>query len=264
MIETPIVARFDRLSALVERFVLRVTPIAPAEANLLVADHRDGDRPCRMVFSPSGPIAAEDAPAGCSVFGFQVSWGGAANPLLSALPETVIHDTSDDPELAALIRLLRIEGEDQRCGSDTVLDRLGEVLMVRLLRAQIERGATSAGVLGGLADPRLSRAIVAVHEAPGRHWRSEDLAEVAGLSLSRFAELFTQTVGDTPMAYLRRWRMTLARQDLEKGERVQTVARRYGYGSSEALNRSFKKQYGTAPKNVRAGRANTGALQDET
>lgn len=244
--------KFDRLSALVERFALRVTPSVLADANLVVSDHRDGNRVCRVVFSPTGPVAPDVSPRGCAVFGFQVSWGGAANPLLSALPETVTYETTDDPEMGALIRLLRIEGEDQRCGSDTVLDRLGEVLMVRLLRTQIERGATSTGLLGGLADPRLSRAIVAMHENPGRQWRSEDLAEEAGLSLSRFAELFASVVGNTPMAYLRRWRMTLAHQDLEKGEWVQTVARRYGYGSSEALNRSFKKQFGTTPKDIRA------------
>lgn len=244
-------AKFDRLSALVERFALRVTPVEPHQANLLISDDRDGPHPCQVVFSPVGLVGAVDDVAQCVSFGFLVSWGGAANPLLSALPETVTYDTRDDPEMAALIRLLRIEGEDRRCGSDTVLDRLGEVLMVRLLRTQIERGATSAGILGGLADPRLSRAIVAVHENPGKNWRSDDLAEIAGLSLSRFAELFVDIVGDTPMAYLRRWRMTLAHQDLEKGERVQTVARRYGYGSSEALNRVFRKQFGASPKEVR-------------
>lgn len=244
-------AKFDRLSALVERFALRVTPIELSDANLMISDDPDSADPCQVVFCPTGPVNSSAQLESCSSFGFRVSWGGAANPLLSALPETVTYETSDDPQMAALIRLLRIEGEDRRCGSDTVLDRLGEVLMVRLLRTQIERGATSTGILGGLADPRLSRAIVAVHENPGKQWRSDDLAEIAGLSLSRFAELFADVVGDTPMAYLRRWRMTLAHQDLEKGERVQTVARRYGYGSSEALNRSFRKQFGASPKEVR-------------
>lgn len=244
--------KFDRLSALVERFALRVTPASLSVANLLVSDNPDDTHPCQVVFCPTGPVGPSPQINACSLHGFLVAWGGAANPLLSALPNTVRYDTTDDPEMAALIRLLRIEGEDQRCGSDTVLDRLGEVLMVRLLRTQIERGATSTGILGGLADPRLSRAIVAVHENPGKQWRSDDLAEIAGLSLSRFAELFAEVVGDTPMAYLRRWRMTLAHQDLEKGERVQTVARRYGYGSSEALNRSFRKQFGASPKEVRA------------
>ena len=49
------------------------------------------------------------------------------------------------------------------------------------------------------------------------------------------------------MSYLRRWRMVLARQDVERGERVQTVAARYGYASSEALGRAFKRLHGGTP-----------------
>jgi len=123
--------------------------------------------------------------------------------------------------------------------------------MVRLLRAQIERGTTGAGLLGGLADARLSRTIVAIHENPGKQWRNQELAEVANLSRSRFSERFVELVGETPQAYLRRWRMTLARQDVERGERIQTVAWRYGYGSSEALSRAFRRQFGNNPVALR-------------
>jgi AraC-like DNA-binding protein len=45
--------------------------------------------------------------------------------------------------------------------------------------------------------------------------------------------------------------MTLARQDLDHGDRVQAVARRYGYASSEALARAFQRQHGVNPLAVR-------------
>ena len=79
-----------------------------------------------------------------------------------------------------------------------VLSRLAEVLVIRLLRAEIERGATEPGLVSGLADPRLSRAIVAMHEAPGQPWSNVALAAIAGMSLSRFAEAFRARVGETP------------------------------------------------------------------
>ena len=251
--------RYDRLSALIARFALRVTPQGRPEdgagANLLAFEDRASGLPSRVVFAPAGDLdkgldegpALGEAPLFCA----RAEWGGAANPLISALPPRVELALAGDPETASLIRLLKAEIENRRCGSGTVLDRLAEVLMVRLLRALIERGASDPGLLGGLADPRLSRAIVAIHEDPGRAWRNEDLAAIAGLSLSRFAELFAAVVGATPMAYLRRWRMTLARQDIERGDRIQAVARRYGYGSSEALNRSFRRQHGENPLRFR-------------
>ena len=48
--------------------------------------------------------------------------------------------------------------------------------------------------------------------------------------------------------------MTLARQDLDRGHRVQGVARRYGYASSEALARAFQRQYGINPLAARRER----------
>ena len=248
-------ARYDRLSALIARFALSVAPATPAEANLLAFGRLADGAPSRVLFCPRGPARDDGGSDEQPLFCAHADWGGGANPLFSALPGRVELTVGDDIETASLVQLLKAESEARRCGSGTVLDRLGEVLMVRLLRAQIERGAANGGLLGGLADPRLGRAIVAMHERPGHAWRNEDLAKVAGLSLSRFAQLFAATVGVTPMAYLRRWRMTLARQDIERGDRIQKVARRYGYGSGEALNRSFRRQYGETPMQLRRGAA---------
>jgi AraC-like DNA-binding protein len=92
-----------------------------------------------------------------------------------------------------------------------------------------------------------------MNEAPGRGWTLPDLAAEAGMSASRFAETFPQVMGETPLAYLRRWRMTLARRDLARGERVQAVARRYGYASGEALSRAFRRAHGITPLDARQG-----------
>ena len=70
---------------------------------------------------------------------------------------------------------------------------------------------------------------------------------IAGLSLSRFAEVFLAMVGETPAAYLRKWRLTLARQDVAKGDRINAIARRYGYRSPEGFARAFKNQFGENP-----------------
>jgi len=208
--------------------------------------------PSRVRFSPTGDVPdVHDVADEAIVFSARASLGGDANPLSAALPAQVELCLADDPDTTSLVQLLKVEARARRCGSGTVLDRLGEVLLVRLLRDLLEKGAAEPGLLGGLADPRLSRAIVAMHEHPGRSWRIEDLAEAAGLSVSRFAELFAATVGQTPVAYLRGWRMVLARQDIERGDRIQSVARRYGYGSGEALTRSFRRRFGENPVRLR-------------
>jgi AraC-like DNA-binding protein len=239
----------DRLSALISRFEMTVTPAPAGDGNLAILGCPGIGEPRMVVFSPRGEANC------CSgdpvLVSAHASWGGDANPLLTALPAKICFDATGDAEMTLLLRLFMAEVGANRCGSQPVLNRLGEVLVIKILRVEISRGATAPGLVAGLADPRLARAIVAMHDDPGRAWRNDDLAAEAGLSLSRFAETFLETVGETPQTYLRRWRMTLARQDIQRGERVQAVARRYGYGSPEALSRAFSRQFDINPLALR-------------
>ena len=70
------------------------------------------------------------------------------------------------------------------------MSRLAEVLVIRILRTQIERGSAEPGLIAGLANPKISRAIVAMHDDPGKPWRNDDLAALSGMSLSRFCDVF--------------------------------------------------------------------------
>lgn len=237
--------RFDRLSALIQRFTLRVTLCEPGKGNMRVLGAETDGVPTRVVFSPTGRAVVQ--PVGEKVLvEADVDWGGAANPLLAALPSTLALPV-EDADTALLLQVFLAEAQAARCGAGSALSRLAEVLVIRVLRAQIERGTTEPGLIAGLANPKISRAIVAMHDDPGRAWRNEDLAAVAGMSLSRFCDVFRSLVDRTPQSYLRHWRMTLARQDLDRGGRVQAVARRYGYTSPEALTRAFQRQYGISP-----------------
>jgi AraC-like DNA-binding protein len=240
--------RYDRLTTLMERFSLAVRPAPLAEANLLVVAAADGTPQKIYLCSRAAGFSTD---AGQVLFAAQVDWGGMSNPLIAALPDVVAFDLAGDAESRGLVSLMQTEFQGQRCGAGSVVSRLGEVLIVRMLRAQIEAGSTAPGLLAGLSDPRLSRAIVAMHDTPGRGWRNEELAQIAGLSLSRFAEMFLATVGEPPAAYLRRWRLILARKDVVRGDRVDAVARRYGYRSPEGFARAFKKHFGDNPVALR-------------
>lgn len=240
----------DRLTTLMERFQLSVRPAAAGQANLAALGMAGSSLAQRILYCPGGMLPL---PASAVVlWSAKVDWSGPINPFLAALPRVVDYDISTNTEAQGLVQLMQAEAEARRCGAQSVVNRLGEVLMVRLLRDQISRGATEPGLLAGLADPRLSRAIVAMHDRPGHLWTNADLAQEAGLSLSRFAELFAAEVGETPMGYLRRWRLILAHQDLSRGDRVEAVARRYAYASPEGFTRAFRKAYGVAPVSLRA------------
>lgn len=242
----------DRLTTLMDRFQLAVQAARPEQANLIALAGRAGE-PVRILYCTTGALPAQQGLA--VLWAARVEWSGHSNPFLAALPQMVEYDVTGNAEAQGLVRLMRDEAEGQHCGAQSVINRLGEVLMVRLLRSQIQKGAAEPGLLAGLADPRLSRAIVAMHDHPGRQWTNTGLAQEAGLSLSRFAELFAAEVGETPIGYLRRWRLILAHQDLKRGDRVEAVARRYAYGSPEGFTRAFRKAYGVAPVSLRTAAA---------
>lgn len=243
--------RLDRLSALVSRFELDVSPSTRDEANLAICQLPQGGTPNRIIFVPVGHLDAANCEESSIAFLARANWGGNNNPLVTALPSLMDIGIENDSEMQSLAGLLISERTAARCGSETVVNRLGEVLLVRLLRTQLAAGTADVGLLGGLADKRLSPAIVAMHEHPGKPWCVETLSSIAGLSGSRFTDRFSRTVGQTPMAYLRHWRMLLAHQDLQHGDRVQVVANRYGYASSEALARAFRRHFGRSPTTLR-------------
>ena len=235
----------DRLSSLLDRFRLKVVPAEPTQANLGIVKEDETEN-CILFFKPRG--YGFPRISGQMVLSLNVDFGNVANPLRIALPDEVVETVHPDSDLHNLISLLISEDENSRCGAPVVLGRLGEVLVVRILRMQLERGATTPGILSGLSHQRISKAIVAMHEKPEIGWRNSDLAEISGLSQSRFKELFSSIVGEAPMGYLRRWRMVLARIDLENGERVDRVSHKYGYKAPDAFSRAFTKEFGDRPR----------------
>ena len=74
------------------------------------------------------------------------------------------------------------------------------------------------------------------------------------MSRSTFAEHFRARAGETPIAYLTRWRMMLAADRLEHGDdTIARIAGSLGYESEHAFNTAFKRVMGMPPRRY-AGR----------
>jgi AraC-like DNA-binding protein len=174
--------------------------------------------------------------------------GGDAHPVARALPPMLLLPLARLPGVQPTVELLFAEAFGQACGRQAAVDRLFEVLVIQLLRRLLDEGTVDSGLLAGLSDPRLARALVGVHEAPARHWSLEALARRAGMSRSRFAGAFRATVGDTPGAYLAGWRVSLAQALLRRGRPLKSVATEVGYGGSAALARVFRARTGQSPR----------------
>lgn len=185
----------------------------------------------------------------CATLDFEA---GDTHPLVQALPPLMLLPLHQVPGLAGTLELLFAEGERVRCGQKLLASRLFEVLLLQLLRWLLDQpGETSQlplGLLRGLADPRLARALTAMHERPGEAWTLERLAHEAGQSRSHFAERFKSAVGQPPADYLAQWRLSLARAALREGKPVKQIAAELGYANASALTRRFTQVVGMTPR----------------
>jgi AraC-like DNA-binding protein len=156
--------------------------------------------------------------------------------------------------LAVLVRLVGAEASEQRSGRDLVLSRLVEVLLIEALRSSSGDDAPP-GLLRGLADARIARAMRHMHDNPARAWTVAQLATKSALSRSAFYERFTRTVGLPPMEYLLAWRMALAK-DLLRNQAlgIAEVAERVGYGSASTFSTAFSRHVGQPPGRFAARR----------
>ena len=154
-----------------------------------------------------------------------------------------------EPTLRRVIDLIAGELEMPRCGQPTLLDRAGDILLIGLLRHLIAHPATPQGLFGALANARIARALVALHEAPQNVWTLERLAETAGMSRTLFATTFHRLMCQPPGKYLARLRIAIAQRAVAAGKGLKAAAREAGYASPSALSRALARtrNTGTTP-----------------
>lgn len=174
--------------------------------------------------------------------------GRRGNPIALGMPELLMLPFDRVATIAPTLDLMVGEAFAAMDGHQVALDRLFEYLIVQIIRHVVGEGLVSGGVLAALGDPRLARAVTAMHEHPERLWTLDDLAEVAGMSRTAFARHFRAISGSSPMEYLTRWRITIAQNLLRKGTSLKAAASMIGYDSPAAFSRTFAKVTGTAAR----------------
>jgi AraC-like DNA-binding protein len=173
--------------------------------------------------------------------------GGKFNPLVKALPKLVLLPLRQIEGLDAALSLLFAEAERVRCGHKLLADRLFEVVFIQLLRWMLDNPrqvGIHSGLFNGLSDPRLARALNAMHETPGYAWDLYEMAKQAGMSRTAFSQTFKLIVGQTPADYLADWRITLIQAGLCAGRPLAILAEEVGYSNPSSLSRMFASKVG--------------------
>ena len=147
----------------------------------------------------------------------------AAGEVIRWLPKVVPLDLDQSPQLEWLqstLHLVAAEARELRAGSDAVITRLADLLVVDAIRSWIvSHPAALTGWIGALRDRHIGQAMAMIHRHPGRRWTVARLASAVGMSRSAFAARFTELVGTPVLRYVTDWRMRAAHASLRNGAR---------------------------------------------
>lgn len=174
-------------------------------------------------------------------------WTGTGIPPMTVPPATAPSaSTPADDRVAVAVA----HGATAR---ELALCALEEVVL--LTAGAARRTRTAAGM-----DPRVQRAQELIAADPGAAHTVASLAAEVSLSPSRFAHLFTQQLGRSPMRVLREARLHHAARLLESTDlSAERVAAASGFASPFHFNRVFRARYGRPPGVYRTAGSMVGA-----
>jgi AraC family transcriptional regulator len=158
-----------------------------------------------------------------------------------------------EPAIQAAILAIDAELGRGAAGGRLLVESLGNVLAVQLIRHAMGHSPVALHPRGGLPRQKLRAAIEYIEEHLDAEITLEDLASCVHLSSYHFARLFKASTGLPPHQYVITRRIERAKQLLRGGDELSLaqVAARVGFWDQGHFTRRFKGLVGVTPKRFR-------------
>lgn len=231
----------------------------PKGAKHLISDpsqstHMPGHEVIASMAEGQEPFLAGDTTV-CMICGHFEYDFACSHPVLEELPEIIILRANKLPmmdHLFSLVQLIIRETSTKAPGSDVVVRRLSDGLLVTILRTYFESGDKTFGFYKALADDRMLPVLQAIHCNDGSDLDIASLAALAGMSRSSFLHHFKAKVGTSAGSYATRWKLLKARAALtESANSIESIGINAGYNSASAFSRAFQGTFGMTPTDFR-------------
>ncbi|NAY91670.1 helix-turn-helix domain-containing protein [Muricauda sp. JGD-17] len=135
-------------------------------------------------------------------------------------------------------------------GYEIVTLRFAEILFVSILRQFYLKQTQSKTNL--FKDRAIYNSVNYIHNNLAASLTIDKLSQFSGISRTLFINRFKESIGNTPLAYIKTWRMTKAKQLLKYSAlTLDEISEQVGYASASAFNRVFKQTVGVSPKKFR-------------
>jgi len=179
----------------------------------------------------------------CGLINFEEQ---STHPLFNALPDFIhIPPIELSSTIWQLIKIIDRELHGSDSLSNVVINRLSEVLFIKLLQEYIKTPGNSVGFFSALHDRRLLFVIQLMHKKMHQDWTIEKLAHQSGMSRATLVRRFRKSVGIPPIQYLTQWRLLKTHNMLKySNQSLEDISRTVGFASSQTLSKAFKRFYG--------------------
>jgi AraC family transcriptional regulator len=146
-------------------------------------------------------------------------------------------------------RFIRIGVKERSKEKDLIASFALKELLIRLTQTQAREMLELTYQSMASSNP-VAHVVAFIKENIREQVNLDMLAEKACMSKAHFSRTFKAELGLTPMEFVLKERLKLARQFLQFGEyQVQEVCYLAGFNSPTYFIRAFKQEYGTTPKN---------------
>ncbi len=150
--------------------------------------------------------------------------------------------------------------EELLCATERLLDTMSKPLDARVLGPHIVREIVYYVLCGGQGDAlqalanrhthfsQIAKSIRRIQEEYAENITIEALAQEINMSVSAFHHNFKAVTSNSPLQYLKSYRLHKARMlMLSEGAKASSAAMKVGYESASQFSREFKRMFGHTP-----------------
>lgn len=186
-----------------------------------------------------------------------VIWQKYMKPLVENQAETGIHfmpDTVWHKTVLEGINTIWRLAEREDFGFEVYIRNELSMIMTLLSEHQPSAGKKSFGK-EQRDHARIKEMLTFIQANYDRELTIEEIAEVCAISTSECIRCFRATIGTTPIAYLKSYRLQQAALKLQlSADKISAIAESCGFQEMSYFAKSFKEVYGCTPSEYRSGK----------
>jgi AraC-like DNA-binding protein len=175
------------------------------------------------------------------------------HPIIDSLPEVMhLQNIQESDPIWMTVTLIDLEMHGEYESKSSIIDRLTEVLFLQMLNKYVTENQQSKGFFAALKNPRIHKVLGLIHKHPDEAWSLEQLGNLVSMSNSTLTRTFKSTLGMTPLAYVKSWRM-MRGHHLTKftNQSLEQIAEKVGFSTARTFIKAFKAYYDFTPSELR-------------